>query len=205
MSAPAQSEFQPAAPEKKGKPPKAPKAPRVPKPKKPRQPRGVAPWLMIFALLLAGAAGAVLYYPIPGLTATPPAPPAAEDPSKSQTPAPTTADPALTQDLAQKEADLAAREEVLKQKEIEVDRLLKELGVTESESASLRRAANVYTKMAPFKAAPLMAQLDDATAIQVLRLMSDAEAAAILSYMEADRAARIMRELTNPPVAPAGG
>lgn len=202
MSAPAQSETQPAAPEKKGKPPKAPK---VPKPKKPRRPWGIAPWLMIFALLLAGAAGAVLYYPIPGLTAVPPAPPAAEEPVKPETPVPTTGDPALAQDLAQKEADLATREEALKQKELEVDRLLKELGVTESGNASLRRAANVYINMAPFKAAPLMAQLDDATAVQLLRLMSDQEAAAILSYMDADRGARIMRELTNPPVLPAGG
>jgi hypothetical protein len=207
VSAPAQTEpkAQPEAPEKKGKAPKAPKPPRAPKPKKPRQPWGIAPWLLIFALLLAGAAAAVLYVPIPGLTAKPATVPTPEEPKPKQ-PAGTGAQPAALGDLAQREADLAAREAALKQKEAEVARLLNELGVTDSESASLKRVAKLYTNMAPYQAAPLMAQLDDATAVAVLRLMTDEEAAAIIAHMDPDRGARIMRELTRPPVSnPAGG
>lgn len=204
MSAPAQTETQPAAPAKKGKAPKPPKPPKV---KKPRQPWGIAPWLLLFGVLLAGAAAAVLYVPIPGLTAQPadasqPEEPETETPA-SPGPSP---DPAAAEELAKKEADLAAREEALKQKEAEVAKLLSDLGSPESQSAALRRAASLYNNMAPYKAAPLMAQLDDATVLQILRMMTDADAAAILSHMDADRGARIMQELTKPPVVtPAGG
>jgi flagellar motility protein MotE (MotC chaperone) len=186
--------------DKKAKKAKAPKAPRPPKVKRPM---GIAPLLLLFALLLAGAAVAVLYYPIPGLTAKAPEQPAAEE-KKAQAPA--SAPDTAAADLAKREADLAAREEALKAKEAEVARLMRELGVTETGNAALKRAANMYTNMAPYKAAPLMAQLDDDTAVQILRLMTDEEAAAILSSMDPDRGARIMKALATPPVTnPSGG
>lgn len=184
----------------------AKKPPKEPKPRRARQPWGMAPWLFLAALVTGAAAVAVLYYPIPGLTAKPPVPPPAVEETKDQNPVPS-AD-LVKRELAveQKEAELAAREETLRQKEEEATKVLKELGVTQSETVSLRRAANMYSAMAPYKAAPLMAQLDVETALQVLRLMTDDQAADILSYMEPDRGAQILRELTTLPATnPAGG
>lgn len=205
MSAPAtpQPPAEAAEPAKKGGwGKKKPKAPRAPKVKKPRRPWGMAPWLVLAALITGAGAVAVLYYPIPGLTAKPPAPPAVTEP-KPETP--TAALLQREQEVVSKEADLAAREEQLKQKEAEVSRLLKELGGSELENHSVKRAANMYTAMAPFKAAPLMAALPVETAIQVLRQMLDEQAAAIIAYMEPERGAEIMRELTRPPVTNTAG
>lgn len=211
MSAPVQTEApaqaeQPAKKSGWGKKAREPKAPKPPKVKKPRRPWGMAPWLLIAALLTAGAAVGSLYYPIPGLTATPatPATPAANEEQKTET-QPADALAVREQAVAQKETDLAAREEALKQKEADVSKLLKDLGVTEAENTSLKRMANMYVNMAPFKAAPLMEQLDVSTAVQVLRLMTDEEAAAILAYMDAARAAELMQEFTKPPVANSPG
>ncbi|MFZ5826785.1 MAG: MotE family protein [Bacillota bacterium] len=208
MSAPAQPQPQPevqAEPAKKGGwGKKAPKAPKPPKPPKVRRSWGMAPWLFLSALLTGAAAVAVLYYPIPGLTAKPPAPPVVEQP-KQETASSSTTLLQREQAVAQKEAELAALEAELKQKEAETSRLLKELGGSELANNSLRRAANMYTAMAPFKAAPLMAELPVETAVQILRLMSDEQAADIIAHMETTRGAEIMRELTRPPVINTAG
>lgn len=216
MSAPAQSRAaqpeaeQPQAPHahaaepaKKGLWRKKP--PKQPKPRKPRQPWGIAPWLFLSALVTGAAAVAVLYYPIPGLTAKPPGPPLPAQETKGENPVPFSDLVKREQAVAQKEAELAAREEALIQKEEEATQVLKELGVTQSETVSLRRAANMYSAMAPYKAAPLMAQLDVETALQILRLMTDEQAAEILSQMDPDRGARIMRELTTQPTGNSAG
>lgn len=204
--APAPTAAQPEAPEKKGRWGKGAKAPKAPKPKKVRKPWGIAPFLLIFALLTAGGAVAVIRYPIPGITAI--QPPKGTETEAKQEPAPTTtpADPQREAELAQREAALAAREEAVQAKESQLGSAVNSLNNGESVTAALNRAARLYTGMAPYKAAPLMAELDDQTAVQILRLMTDDEAAAILSHMDTTRAARLFRELTRPPVPnPVGG
>ena len=206
MSAPAQPQPQPEVqvePAKKGGWGK--KAPKPPKPPKARRPWGMAPWLFISALLTGAAAVAVLYYPIPGLTAKPPVPPVVEQPEPRQETASNTTLLQREQAVAQKEAELAALEAELKQKEAEASRLLKELGGSELANNSLRRAANMYAAMVPFKAAQLMAELPVETVVQILRLMSDEQAADIIAHMETARGAEIMRELTRPPVINTAG
>lgn len=206
MSAPAAPQTPPLAaadPAAKGRK-KAPKAPKAPKPKKPRRPWGMAPWLLLSALLTAGAAVGALYYPIPGLTAQPEPPPVVEEPQVTQpaTPADLIA---REQAVAQKEAELAAREEEIQRKEDEVNRVLKELGGAELLNSSMQRAANMYATMAPFKAAPLIAALPVETAVQIIRQIPNGQAAAIIAAMETDSAAEIMGELTQPPVVDEAG
>lgn len=181
---------------KEPKPEREPKPPKEPKVPKPRRSRGPTPWLLLAGLLTAGAAVAVLYLPIPGLT------PKAEPPAGAPSTPEASVGEALTkreQDVAKREADLAAREQAVKQKETEMLGMVKQITAGQPSSPTLQQVVALYEAMAPTKAAPLLASLPTESAVQVLRLMKADQAAAILSAMEPAQGAQIMGELMKPP------
>lgn len=161
----------------------------------------MGPWLLMGAVLFAGLAAAAYYVPIPGLTeATSTPPTVAHEPN-----APTAPDPLAKREssVTQMEADLAAREAALKEQEARVASLLMDLTAQNSEGSSLRKAAEMYAAMPPYKAAPLLQALDTESAVQILRFLDREDAAAILGHMEIDTSTQLMRELIKPQTAPA--
>ncbi|HEY3367216.1 MAG TPA: hypothetical protein VGK74_19340 [Symbiobacteriaceae bacterium] len=167
---------------------------KPPKPKRDKRPF----FLILLALLLVAAAAVVNYVPIPGLTAPSKNAAAATDTSaKTKAPETPAKDPQAERELAltKKEADLANREAVLKEKETKANALLKELTVQQSDAETARRISGIYGAMPPGKAAPLLATFDAATAAQIIRLLSEDQAAAIFAAMAPNDASAIMKEL----------
>ena len=165
----------------KQKPPKAPKRKRSPRER-------LGYWLLVLGTVLGIAAGVSYAVPIPGLTAVS----AAETPPK-KTPAPEPNADLIAKEQA--EAELQAREQRLQENEAKVADLLKDLTLQKLDSDPARRAADMYGNMPPYKAGPLMENLDDAMAVQVLKLLDEDQAAAIIMYMDSTRGAELMSEL----------
>jgi flagellar motility protein MotE (MotC chaperone) len=140
----------------------------------------------------------------------------------------------LIADLRQRSLELDTREQGLRELELriqaqaaefkpitqEVARLMEVIDTTfvrveESEAASLRKQAKIYTAMAPENAAGILHRLDDPAIVKILVQMTDKDMAAVLEAMAAagpeqtQRVAKLteMLRLTVPaqPTAPAPG
>lgn len=183
-------------------------APQFPAPaKSKKRTRSGRPMGLILAvLLLAGAAAAVWYFPIPGLTA----------PDSSTVANPTAGDAATgsaasaSPDQVSREAALVAREKELadlaaslKERETKVNQLLKELTTQQTSVEMTRRLSVIYGNMAPAKAAQLLAGMDRPTAVEILRLLEERQTADILAAMDPTVALQLIGEMTKP--LPAAG
>lgn len=168
--------------------------------KKKRRRRFSVPWLLIGSILLGAAAGVIYFVPIPGLTF------AAEPPPIDTTKPPSAPvkDPLeeRTTQLARAEAELKSREESVKNQEAQIATLLKDLMGQQAQSDAIRKAANLYSAMPPYKAAPLMEALDPEIAVQILRRLDEDLAGAIVAYMDPQKGSVLMKELARPAALP---
>jgi flagellar motility protein MotE (MotC chaperone) len=107
--------------------------------------------------------------------------------------------------LREKEEILQQRELELKTLEREVDKKMDELRTAREEAAALLEKKNeveskrlrdlsaMYEKMAPEKAAALLANMEEGLAVDILAGMKSKTAGRVLGNMERDKAARLSR------------
>lgn len=168
--------------------------------KQKRRRRFSVPWLLLGSILLGAAAGVIYFVPIPGFTfAAPPPPVDTTKPSDAPVKDPLEE---RTAQLARAEVELKSREESVKNQETQIATLLKDLMGQQSESDAIRKAANLYSAMPPYKAAPLMEALDPEIAVQILRRLDEDLAGAIVAYMDPQKGSVLMRELARPAAMP---
>jgi hypothetical protein len=114
-----------------------------------------------------------------------------------------TSDPIADQQkqLAQREADLQAQEASVKERETQVADLLQDLSGQRTTADVVRRVADMYAAMPPFKAAPMLQTLDTETAVSILQLLDQDQAGAILAYMAPARGGELTTLLIKPQPA----
>ncbi|MCC6933481.1 MAG: hypothetical protein IT292_09535 [Deltaproteobacteria bacterium] len=104
--------------------------------------------------------------------------------------------------LDKKEKDLRAQEQAISEKMADLKGLTAKLASYRTEKdqkheTRLEQLAEVYGSMAPNQAAPLIAKLDNATALSLLQRMTGKRMGQILSEMPSDRAIELTKSLTD--------
>lgn len=107
-----------------------------------------------------------------------------------------------SQRLDEKEAEIKNQSQALAEKMAELKTLTSKIQQVRIEKdnqyeARLEQLAQVYGSIAPNEAAPLVAKLDDETALALLKRMPSKRMGQILSQMDSQRAVDLTRELTS--------
>jgi flagellar motility protein MotE (MotC chaperone) len=109
--------------------------------------------------------------------------------------------------VAVRERELAAREELVRELEIEVEGKLSRLielqkdiqekltVLKEAEDQNFRNLVRVYSAMKPSSVTLLLNQMEDAAAVRILRAMKVEMAAKIIPKLDKDKAVRISKQL----------
>lgn len=169
-----------------------PKQEKAPDPGARRKGGGLSILLLMGALALGGVS-AYAYFFAPQPEASPP------------TPAPSTVGSGAAlgsgkaMDLIRYEAELKEREAKLKEQELKLAEMLAKVAAGQADQELLKKRTEVYAALPPQKAAPLIKQLDDATAVEILRTLDSEQVTAIMVYMDPAVGARLLNKLAEPP------
>lgn len=93
--------------------------------------------------------------------------------------------------ILQKEAELQSREATVKAQEASATAMVNEAQIQQAQANAVRRVAETYSAMAPFKAAPMLQALDTEQAVAILRQLDHDQVAAIMTYMDPARGAAL--------------